>query len=49
MDAAQEGGTVIGTLDIERSTVGTVVSDGAADAADAIVESLARALELHDS
>ena len=49
MDAAQEGGTVIGTLDIERNTVGTNGSHDAADVADAIVESLARALELHDS
>jgi putative two-component system response regulator len=49
MVAAQEGGTVIETVDIERNGLGTVGSHGAADVSDAIVESLARALELHDS
>lgn len=47
----EEGGTVIKTVEIERNNagIGDQIGAGAADVADAIVESLARALELHDS
>jgi HD-GYP domain-containing protein (c-di-GMP phosphodiesterase class II) len=44
----KEGGTVIETVEIERNDAGIGAHTGV-DVADAIVESLARALELHDS